>query len=213
MVVTDATATNVDLVPFISFGLNSRQQLGCCGQSGCFRFFSGPRFVEEFDLPKSTDCDDDRTNESVALLEPNDPVENFPETAGPGKDNVPPLGTSLVHKLSMGMAVTLPFVGCMVAIVMLWSVGWMGWPYLAMLIGGWLLTGLGITVGFHRLLTHRSFETYRWVRAIWMTLGALSVEGSPLVWCAVHRRHHEHSDEVGDPHSPNLHRGGIWNAL
>jgi stearoyl-CoA desaturase (delta-9 desaturase) len=121
--------------------------------------------------------------------------------------------TPLSHKLVMGTAVVLPFVGLVTAMVLLWTVGWMGWLYVGLLIGGWILTGLGITVGFHRLLTHRSFETYGWVRALWMALGALSVEGSPLIWCAVHRRHHEHSDNPGDPHSPRLHGSGWWNSL
>ena len=121
--------------------------------------------------------------------------------------------SSLSHKLVMATAIILPFLGCLVAIMVCWQFGFMGWTYLTLLIGGWLLSGLGITVGFHRLLTHRSFETYGWVRMFWMALGALSVEGSPLVWCAVHRRHHEHSDRPGDPHSPHLHSAGWWNSL
>ncbi len=123
------------------------------------------------------------------------------------------------HKLVMGLAVGLPFVGCILAAGLMWQWGFMGWTYVALLVGGWLLTGSGITVGFHRLLTHRSFETYRWVRLGWMALGALSVEGSPLVWCAIHRRHHELSDQPGDPHSPHLHGEslvgmlrGLWHA-
>ncbi|MCI0362214.1 MAG: fatty acid desaturase [Planctomycetaceae bacterium] len=110
-------------------------------------------------------------------------------------------------------AVLLPLLGTMAAVVLCWRLGFMGWLYLAMLVGGWLSTGTGITIGFHRLLTHRSFDTYRWIRLTWMTLGALSVEGSPLVWCAVHRRHHELSDQPGDPHSPHLHGTGLWNSL
>lgn len=62
-------------------------------------------------------------------------------------------------------------------------------------------------------MTHRSFETYNIVRMFWMAMGALSVEGSPLVWCAVHRRHHAQSDQPGDPHSPHLHGTGVWNSL
>ena len=84
----------------------------------------------------------------------------------------------VTHKLIMGTAVTLPFVGCLAAIVLAWQWGFMGWLYVGLMVGGWLLTGLGITVGFHRLLTHRSFDTYRWVKLFWMTCGALSVEGS-----------------------------------
>lgn len=127
--------------------------------------------------------------------------------------------TPLSHRIAMLTAVCVPLVGVVVAIVTLWQAGWMGWPFLAMLIGGWILTAMGITVGFHRLLTHNSFATYRPLRAFWMAMGALAVEGSPLIWCAVHRRHHEKSDHQGDPHSPLLHGSswlgmlkGLWHA-
>ncbi|MFO0883883.1 MAG: fatty acid desaturase [Pirellulales bacterium] len=113
----------------------------------------------------------------------------------------------------MGIAVVLPFLAFVTAIVWSFQNGFMGWTHLALLVGGWALTGQGITIGFHRLLTHRSFDTYPWVRMCWMALGALSVEGSPLTWCAVHRRHHELSDQIGDPHSPHLHGEGIGNSL
>jgi stearoyl-CoA desaturase (delta-9 desaturase) len=119
----------------------------------------------------------------------------------------------LSQKIVMLIAVAVPFLGFILGIILMWRNGWMGWWYLGLLLGGWALSGLGVTVGFHRLLTHRSFETYRWVRAIWTTLGALSVEGSPLSWCAVHRRHHGRSDREGDPHSPHLHGRGIWGAI
>ncbi len=120
---------------------------------------------------------------------------------------------SLSQKISMLAAVTLPVIGLGVAIALLWQYGWMGWPYLAMMLGGWVLTSLGITVGFHRLMSHKSFDTYRWVRAMWMIIGTLSVEGAPLTWCAVHRRHHGLSDRHGDPHSPNLHGEGWFGML
>ena len=117
------------------------------------------------------------------------------------------------HKLTVAMTVALPFLGCVAAIVLLWQYGWMGWLYLSLMIGGWWITGVGITVGFHRLLTHRSFDTYRPVRLAWMILGSLAIEGPPLIWCSVHRCHHQHSDKEGDPHSPHLHAGGWWNAF
>jgi stearoyl-CoA desaturase (delta-9 desaturase) len=120
---------------------------------------------------------------------------------------------TFTHKLVMSLAVGLPFAGAIAAAALLWQWGFMGWLYVGLLVVGWLLTGSGITIGFHRLLTHRSFETHRWVRWTFMALGALSVEGSPLVWCAIHRRHHELSDQPGDPHSPHLHGGGVLNTL
>jgi stearoyl-CoA desaturase (delta-9 desaturase) len=122
-------------------------------------------------------------------------------------------------QFAMLVAVLLPFLGTVAAAVLLGTHGWISWLHVGLLIGGWLLTGLGITIGFHRLLTHRGFETYPLVRAFWMAMGALAIEGSPLVWCAIHRRHHERSDQPGDPHSPQLHGGGwsatlrgLWNA-
>ncbi|MEQ1906269.1 MAG: fatty acid desaturase [Pirellulaceae bacterium] len=108
------------------------------------------------------------------------------------------------QKIAMMIAVIVPFVGFLVATIICWQYGFMGWQYLAMVIAGWSVTTLGITIGFHRLMSHKSFETYRWVKAGLMMMGSLSVEGAPLVWCAVHRRHHGHSDQDGDPHSPNL---------
>jgi stearoyl-CoA desaturase (delta-9 desaturase) len=127
-----------------------------------------------------------------------------------------PVEAPLGQKIAMLLAVTLPFVGVILGIVLLWQRGFMGWLYLSLLLAGWAITGTGITVGFHRLLTHRSFDTYRWVRAAWMLFGALSVEGSPFVWCAVHRRHHQFSDQPGDPHSPHLAGEGFlawWRGL
>ena len=66
----------------------------------------------------------------------------------------------------------------------------------------YVLTGIGITGGFHRLLTHKSFECSRWLRRVFGVLGAAALEGSPLVWVGTHRRHHRYSDKEGDPHSP-----------
>lgn len=119
----------------------------------------------------------------------------------------------LSTRIIMLHAVLLPFIGCFIAGFLMWNYGWMGWPYLAMVVIGWTISSLGITVGFHRLMSHKSFETYGWVRATWMVIGSLSVEGSPLVWCAVHRRHHGHSDQDGDPHSPHLHGDTTWGMI
>ena len=120
---------------------------------------------------------------------------------------------SLLHMIVMLTAVIFPFLGFLAAIVSAWIIGWNSGLYLGMLLVGWILTGTGITVGFHRLLTHRAFETSRWVRAFWMATGSLAVQGSPLTWCATHRKHHELSDISGDPHSPLLHGDGGWNAV
>jgi stearoyl-CoA desaturase (delta-9 desaturase) len=71
----------------------------------------------------------------------------------------------------------------------------------------YVATGIGMTVGYHRLLTHRSFQTPRVVEYALTALGGLANQGGPLSWVAVHRVHHLHSDAEGDPHSP---RDGLW---
>jgi stearoyl-CoA desaturase (delta-9 desaturase) len=80
----------------------------------------------------------------------------------------------------------------------------------------YVLTGLGVTVGFHRLFTHRSFKARRAVRAILAVLGSAAIEGPVISWVADHRKHHAHTDEEGDPHSPHVGHGsglkGLWHA-
>jgi stearoyl-CoA desaturase (delta-9 desaturase) len=76
----------------------------------------------------------------------------------------------------------------------------------------YVLTGLGVTVGFHRYLTHRSFATSRPVRATLGVLGSASIEGPVISWVADHRKHHAFSDREGDPHSPHVDHGGGWSG-
>jgi stearoyl-CoA desaturase (delta-9 desaturase) len=101
-------------------------------------------------------------------------------------------------------AVVLPFAGFVAAVVLLWN-ALVGWTDLAILGGMYLATALGVTVGFHRHLTHRSFETSRPVRLTLAALGSMAVQGPVIAWVADHRKHHAFADEEGDPHSPHLH--------
>ena len=73
-----------------------------------------------------------------------------------------------------------------------------------MLAVGYVLTGVGVTVGYHRLFTHRAFQTKQWVRWTFAILGSMAVEGPILAWVADHRKHHQFSDVEGDPHSPHV---------
>jgi stearoyl-CoA desaturase (delta-9 desaturase) len=92
--------------------------------------------------------------------------------------------------------------------------GALRWPDLVSLAVSYLLTGLGVTVGFHRLLTHRSFKTSAPMRALLAALGSMAVEGPVIEWVANHRKHHRFSDQPGDPHSPHVDRGsGLRGAL
>ncbi len=81
------------------------------------------------------------------------------------------------------------------------------WSGLVVALILYALTGLGITMGFHRLLTHRSFQTNLAIEYWLAFLGSLANQGSPMQWVAAHRAHHRHSDEDGDPHTP---RDGFW---
>jgi stearoyl-CoA desaturase (delta-9 desaturase) len=111
-------------------------------------------------------------------------------------------------------AVVLPLLAFVAAIVLLWNriVGWHDLVLLAVL---YVLTGLGITVGFHRMLTHRSFQTSKTVERIFAVLGSLAVQGSVIQWVSDHRKHHAHTDQDGDPHSPHagFAGGGVLGTL
>jgi len=117
------------------------------------------------------------------------------------------------------LGVSLPVAGLAAAIVLLWGHG-VGVTAIAILVVGYLLTGIGITVGYHRLFTHRSFETYPAVRYALALLGQMGVEGDVVTWVADHRKHHQFSDREGDPHSPHAEFGdgplealkGLWHA-
>src|ERR1017187_8519326 len=94
----------------------------------------------------------------------------------------------------------------------MWSAwgGALRWPDLVVLAVTYLLTGLGVTVGFHRLFTHRSFKTSTSMRVLLGALGSAAVEGPLIEWVSNHRKHHRFSDQPGDPHSPHLDHGGGW---
>ena len=113
------------------------------------------------------------------------------------------------------VAVAVPFVAVLVAVVVFWDRG-VDVIDLAILLVMYLLTALGITVGFHRMLTHRSFQTSKPVEYLFAILGSMAVQGPVISWVADHRKHHAHADEEGDPHSPHVGHGsgfrGLWHA-
>ena len=75
----------------------------------------------------------------------------------------------------------------------------------------WVAGSLGIGIGYHRLLTHRSFKTSKWVEHCLTICATLALEGGPIFWVATHRKHHQNTDKEGDPHSPN--DGAIWSHI
>ncbi len=112
------------------------------------------------------------------------------------------------HRAPLGMrvlvlvAMLVPLMGLAAAIVMFWHTPF-HWTYIAIAAGMYLLTVLGIGVGYHRLFTHKSYETGPVLRFFWAALGSMAVEGPLIRWVAVHRKHHQHTDADGDPHSPH----------
>jgi stearoyl-CoA desaturase (delta-9 desaturase) len=88
-----------------------------------------------------------------------------------------------------------------------------GAPEIVLFAGGWLVTGLAITVGYHRLFTHRTFKAHPAVESGLAIFGSMAGQGPVISWVALHRRHHECSDKEGDPHSPNLSGDGLKGHL
>ncbi len=97
--------------------------------------------------------------------------------------------------------VIIPLAGVAYAISVLWTRS-VGWTELALLVGLLIATGLGTTLGYHRLVAHHSFEARMPVRALFLVLGSAALQGNVLNWAAWHRKHHALSDQPGDPHSP-----------
>ena len=110
------------------------------------------------------------------------------------------------------IAIATPFIGFLVAAIFFWGTLFNG-VQLAIFGFMYAITSVGITIGYHRLFTHSSFKTSRFMTAVLAAFGSMAIEGPVLQWVADHRRHHQCSDEEGDPHSPHLHSGGILEAL
>ena len=111
------------------------------------------------------------------------------------------------------LAVTLLIVTVPIAGIAVMALPWLGgvtWVNLGFLAGFYVVTGLGVTVGFHRLFTHRSFTARRPLRIGLAIAGSLSFEGGVISWVATHRRHHAFSDRPGDPHSPYRYGDSGW---
>ena len=119
---------------------------------------------------------------------------------------------SRFHRYFNLAVVVGPIVGLLVTIVVLWQQA-VSWTDLIVLAIMYCLAGFGLTVGYHRLLSHRSFETYPAIRATLAALGSMAGQGPPVIWVADHRKHHAHADEEGDPHSPHLHPAGLRPTL
>ena len=123
---------------------------------------------------------------------------DYPETAIP-----------ITIERSYAIALTLIHVLAAVALVPAWFGYLFSWPALVIGILGHFVFGMmGITIGYHRLLTHQGFKCPKWFEHLLAILGICNLQDSPARWVAIHRQHHKHSDEQPDPHSPLV--GLLW---
>jgi Fatty-acid desaturase len=120
----------------------------------------------------------------------------------------PKLEKSPLEKFVVLLIVVLPFLGTIYAMVMLWQ-RYVDWLDVTLMIVFYVISGLGITIGFHRMLTHKSFETSPPLKALFLIMGCMALEGDPTSWASTHIQHHAHSDDEEDPHSP---LEGLWHS-
>ena len=131
----------------------------------------------------------------------------------PSAGDVQPVLHQTRDRIITGIVTVVPFLALG---VVCWQLGadLLRWSDIAVFAIMYVFTGLGVTVGFHRHLTHRSFATSRPVRGTLAVLGSVAIEGPVISWVADHRKHHAFSDKEGDPHSPHVgHEGGWKGAL
>jgi stearoyl-CoA desaturase (Delta-9 desaturase) len=119
---------------------------------------------------------------------------------------------SRLHRNVTLIGVVLPFVAFLAGAVLLWN-EMVGATDLAIMAAMYVLTGLGVTVGYHRLFTHRAFAAKAPVRYTLAALGSMAVQGAIGDWVADHRKHHAFTDRDGDPHSPHGHGDGLGGTL
>jgi stearoyl-CoA desaturase (delta-9 desaturase) len=152
---------------------------------------------------------------TTAPERPTTPARATPPRAaadGPGPDDVQPTAHETLDRFLTGTVTVVPFLALFVVAWQVWG-SWLHWSDVAVFFIVYIPLGLGVTVGFHRLFTHRSFKAKPWVRGMFAIFGSAAIEGPIISWVADHRKHHAFSDKPGDPHSPHDHEGGVLRGL
>ncbi len=117
---------------------------------------------------------------------------------------------SLAEQVTLALFIAVPLLALLAAVPVAWG-GWLGWSDIVIAAVFYVTTCAGITVGYHRLFTHKSFKPNRAVKITLAVLGSMAIEGPLVRWVADHRKHHKFSDTEGDPHSPWMYGTGAWN--
>ena len=129
------------------------------------------------------------------------------------RDDVEPVLHETADRIATGIVTAVPVLALGLVVWQVWG-DFLRWSDVVVFAIMYVATGLGVTVGFHRHFTHRSFKTKKPVRATLAVLGSAAIEGPIISWVADHRKHHTFSDQEGDPHSPHVgHGGGFRGAL
>ena len=129
--------------------------------------------------------------------------------AEPGPDDIEPVAHETLDRFATGTVSIVPFLALGVVCWQVWA-SLLHWSDIAVFAILYVLTGWGVTVGFHRLFTHRSFATKPWLRGVLAVCGSAAIEGPVISWVSDHRKHHAFSDQPGDPHSPHVDHGQGW---
>ena len=124
----------------------------------------------------------------------------------PARDDVEPVLNETRDRIATGIVTAVPILALGLVVWQVWG-DFLRWSDVVVFAIMYVATGLGITVGFHRYFTHRSFKTSRPVRATLAVLGSAAIEGPVISWVADHRKHHTFADQEGDPHSPHVDHG------
>jgi stearoyl-CoA desaturase (delta-9 desaturase) len=127
----------------------------------------------------------------------------------PCADDIEPVAHETRDRIITGTISVVPFIGLLLVGWQVWN-QYLHWSDIAVFAILYVSTALGVTVGFHRLFTHRSFATSRVLRGVFAALGSAAIEGPVISWVADHRKHHAFSDAPGDPHSPHVDHGVGW---
>ncbi len=127
----------------------------------------------------------------------------------PSPDDIEPVAHETRDRIITGTVTVVPFLTLGIVAWQVWA-SWLHWSDIAVFAILYCVTALSVTVGFHRLFTHRSFATSRWMRGVLAAGGSAAIEGPVISWVADHRKHHAFADVEGDPHSPHVDHGGGW---